>query len=187
LPRQSAERKPPLEPDAEATRKLAADRRAQQALVQRPGKFAAKRTRALEEAFLDGLREGWSVKKSAWAAEIETVSVYDWKNKSLATLRDDGTYVDDFALRWKRAYEDGCDVLEDAAHKRAVHGCERPVYQGGVLVGSVTEYSDTLLNLALRGKRPERYNTERHELSGPGGTPVAMKMEIEFIEAKGKK
>ena len=164
-----------------ALQRMAEERR-RSIIEQKPNKFEAKRSRALEEAFLDGLRDGWSVRKSAWAAQIDTASVYAWRNKSEASRRDDGSYVDDFALRWEQAFKDGVDVLEDAAHRRGVHGVERPVYQGGVMVGTVTEYSDTLLALSLRGKRPDRYNTERHELSGPGGGPVAMSMELEFID-----
>ena len=164
-----------------------AEERRRAAIAEPPGQFSAKRSRAVENEFLKSMAQGWSVSKSAWTAGIDSRSAYRWKADSLASLRDDGTYADDFCVRWEAAYEDGVDVLEDAAHRRAVHGVEKPVYQGGVMVGTVTEYSDTLLGLALRGKKPVRYNTERHEHSGPGGAAIPMAMEIEFIESKGKK
>ena len=164
-----------------------AEERRRAALAQPPSQYAAKRSPAVEGEFLKSMAQGWSVSKSAYTAGISSYTAYEWKRNSLASIREDGTYADDFCVRWEQAYEDGADVLEDAAHRRAVHGVEKPVYQGGVMVGTVTEYSDTLLGLALRGKRPARYNTERHELSGPGGAAIPMAMEIEFIESKGKK
>ena len=49
------------------------------------------------------------------------------------------------------------DAFQEEAHRRAVQGIEKPVYQGGRLVGTVREYSDTLLIFLLKGLRPERY------------------------------
>lgn len=178
--------KPPPEPNPDAIRRMAEEKRRAMRTAA-PSKFEYKRSHDREEAFLDGLREGWSVRKSAYAAGIATITVYDWKSKSEASKREDGTYKDDFVLRWSNAHSDGCDVLEDEALRRGVEGVEKPVYQGGVLVGTVTEYSDTMLALKMRGKLPGVYNTERHELSGPAGGPVAMAMEIEFVDVKGKK
>ena len=146
-----------------------------------------KRSPALEEAFLEGLRGGWSVSKSAWAAGVVEGTVRYWRNQSRITLQEDGTYTDDFCVRWDEAWDAGVEKLEDEATRRALHGVEKPVYQGGVLVGTTTEYSDTLLTFALRGKKPDRYNTERHELTGRNGAPIASKMEIEFVESKVKK
>ena len=146
-----------------------------------------KRNLILEEAFLEGLRGGWSVSKSAWAVGIVEGTARYWRNQSRATLQEDGTYTDDFCVRWDEAWDAGVEKLEDEATRRALHGVEKPVYQGGVLVGTTTEYSDTLLTFALRGKKPDRYNTERHELTGRNGAPIASKMEIEFVESKVKK
>lgn len=186
MAKSATQRKPPPEPNPDAIRRMAEEkRRAMKAAA--PAKFEHKRSYDREEAFLDGLREGWSVRKSAWAAGIATITVYDWKTKSEASRQEDGTYKDDFFVRWNNAHRDGCDVLEDEALRRGVEGVEKPIYQGGVLVGTVTEYSDTLLGLKLRGKIPDIYNTERHELSGPGGGPMAHTMEIEFVDSKGKK
>lgn len=148
-----------------------------------PNKFESKRTAAREQAFLETLSKGWSIKKSAWVAGISSMTAYAWRADSEASKQEDGSYVDDFAVRWETAWRDGVDGLEDEAHRRGVEGVEKPVYQGGVMVGTITEYSDTLLNLSLRGKRPERYNTERHEMSGPNGAPIPVAMEIEFIDS----
>ena len=48
-------------------------------------------------------------------------------------------------------------VLEPEAIRRAVEGVEKPVYQGGELVGYVREYSDTLLIFLLKGGKPHKY------------------------------
>lgn len=157
------------------------------AIPVRPPGSERKRSRQTEEAFLDGLRGGWSVSTAAWAAGVHDRTVRRWKAASLATKSKNGTFADDFALRWEEAYESGVDKLEDAAIRRAVEGVEKPVYQGGVLVGSVTEYSDTLLGLVLRGKRPEVYNTTRHEHAGKDGGVIGMSLEIEFVEPAAKK
>lgn len=178
--------KPAPVDNPDALEAMAQERR-RSLIAEPPSKFESKRSPAREAIFLTSMAQGWSVSKSAWTAGISSITAYQWKKDSLASLREDGTYADDFCVRWEAAYEDGVDVLEDAAHRRAVHGVEKPVYQQGVMVGTVTEYSDTLLGLALRGKKPARYNTERHEHSGPNGAAIPMAMEIEFIESKGKK
>lgn len=181
--------KPRPEPNPLAVAAMeAAQKRLQQRRPVRPD-FSAKRSKEVEALFLGGLCNGWSVSKSAWTAGIDTATAYNWRNASLAT-RDEETGIlkDDFADRWAAAWESGVDLLEDEAHRRAYDGVEKPVYQGGVLVGTVTEYSDTLMGLVLRGKRPERYNTERHEHTGKDGGAIAHSMSIEFVDGpKGKK
>ena len=57
------------------------------------------------------------------------------------------------------------DNLEAEAYRRAVEGVERPVYQGGRLVGTVREYSDSLLTIMLRARHPAYAKTA-------GGTSV---------------
>lgn len=47
--------------------------------------------------------------------------------------------------------------LEDEAYRRAVTGVQKPVFQGGVQVGVITEYSDTLLALLLKANAPGKY------------------------------
>lgn len=172
-------------PNEDAIRAYAAERRASLG-TPRP-KFDAKRCLEVEEAFLDGLRSSWSVAKSAWAAGIAETTAYAWKNASLATKRDDDTYKDDFCVRWAVAYDIGVASLEDEAIRRAKHGVEKPVYQGGVMVGTVTEYSDTLMSFVLRGKAPKTYNTERHEHTGPDGAAIEHNMTMTFVKSGQKK
>jgi hypothetical protein len=150
-------------------------------------KGTTKRTPELERLFLEGLADGHSITTSAWAINIHRTTAFDWRVKSEATKQEDGTYTDDFCVRWDQAVQAGTDRLEDEAIRRAARGYERPVFQGGVMVGTTTEYSDTLMALVLKGKRPEKYNTERHEMSGPNGGAIPVAMEIEFVDVKAKK
>ena len=69
----------------------------------------------------------------------------------------------DFAAAYEDAMDDGVDVLEDAAVKRAVEGVPEPVYQGGELVGHKQRYSDSLLELLLVGKRAGTYGKQAQQ------------------------
>jgi hypothetical protein len=175
--------KEPKVDNPEAVRRMAEERRAAMVRPRSPAHSPNKRSRELEEAFLDGLRDSWSVSKSAAAAGISVPTAYAWKYKSEESLQEDGTYKDDFCVRWEEAMQAGVDRLEDAAIRRAANGVEKPVYQGGVLVGTTTEYSDMLLGLVLRGKRPKTYNTERHEHTGADGKPMEMNMTVTFVKS----
>lgn len=174
--------KEPKLPNVEAARKIAASKRAAKPPARLDSKFAPKRSSGSEAAFLDGLRDSYSVSHSARAAGIDPTTAYEWKNISLASKQEDGSYIDDFCLRWVEAYEEGVDKIEDEITRRAVRGYEKPVYQGGILVGSVTEYSDTLAALVARGKRPGVYNTDRVEHTGRDGGPINHSIALEFIE-----
>lgn len=83
-------------------------------------------------------------------------------------VRDDDA---DFAAAWDIALEDAADMMEEEVHRRAVEGVLRPVYQGGKKVGSVREYSDTLLIFRLKAVRPEKYR-ERTEVRHRGKIDV---------------
>ena len=105
-----------------------------------------KKVPSVVEPFLAELAHGASVTAAAEYAGVSRAMVFRWR-------RDDP----EFARRWDEAVQMGVDRLEDEAHRRAVDGVVRPVYQGGAKVGEVREYSDTLLLAILRGKRPEVY------------------------------
>lgn len=145
-----------------------------------------KRSPELEQVFLEGLADGSSVTASAWAVGIDRSTAFLWRRQSEATVQDDGTYTDDFCVRWDEAIRAGVERLEDEAHRRAFHGYERPVYQGGVLVGTTTEYSDTLMTLLLKGKARHIYG-DKQEIMGKDGGAIAHSIEVEFVPFEGKK
>lgn len=62
-----------------------------------------------------------------------------------------------FAVQWADVEEKTTEAMEREAYRRGVEGVEKPVYQGGKLVGRVNEYSDTLLIFMLKARRPDKY------------------------------
>ncbi len=63
----------------------------------------------------------------------------------------------DFAARWDEAVDTAVDALEAEARRRALDGYDEPVFYRGRVCGQVRRYSDRLMELLLRGQRPERY------------------------------
>lgn len=118
-------------------------------------------SRPQREAFLAALSEGLSVHHAAGTVGRERRRFYNLRERDEA-----------FAELWRDAYDAGTMVLEDEARRRALEGIEEPVYQGGKLVGTVRRYSDRLLEVLLRARRPEMYRENRVELTGPQGGPL---------------
>jgi hypothetical protein len=110
--------------------------------------------------FLALLREGHTAAHAARVCDIERTTAYHAR-----------TTDPDFAAAWDIALEDGVQVLEEEARRRAVEGVtkEKGVYHQGVQVGreTVTDYSDTLLIFLLKAKRPEVYR-DRTEVKHTG-------------------
>lgn len=78
----------------------------------------------------------------------------------------------EFAKAWEAAVSDAFPVFEDEVRRRAFDGFDRPVYQQGMKVGVVREYSDKLAELMIRAGKPETYNprtTTQLEHSGAVG------------------
>lgn len=72
----------------------------------------------------------------------------------------------DFEKQFKHAFDDGLDSMEDEVVKRAVLGVDEPVFQGGLLVGHKTRYSDTLLMFFLEASR-KKFRSGDAELRRP--------------------
>lgn len=104
-----------------------------------------------KKTFLSVLRKSANVTRAAEAAGIDRSVAYGAKSSDKK-----------FAALWEDALEQAADLLEEEATRRAFEGCQRPIYQGGKLVGYVTEYSDTLMCLLLKAHKPARFR-ERSE------------------------
>jgi hypothetical protein len=104
-----------------------------------------------KRAFLAAFAERGNVRLACQAAKVGRSSHYVW-------LKADA----DYAARFQEAQAEAVDVLEAEAHRRAVQGVKRPVYQGGKRVGYVQEYSDVLLIFLLKAARPETYRDNVH-------------------------
>ena len=79
---------------------------------------------------------------------------------------------DEFSAAVAEAYRDFCDTLEKEAYRRAVEGWEEPVFQGGVLVGTVLKRSDRILELMLKRHIPEYRDRQTVDMNLSGGVLV---------------
>lgn len=138
-------------------------------IVGRDAKSVAReRQRRLQIAFLASYSVTGSVMIAASHAGIDPATHRNW-------LKTSPVYVEGFDL----ARDYAADLMEREARRRALAGSERPVFQGGRLVGTELVYSDRLLELLLKGSMPEKYK-ERHELGGPGGGPIPTSVAVTF-------
>jgi hypothetical protein len=119
------------------------------------------------------LSAGWSRGRACDEARIHIRTLADWRAKDDAFNQD-----------CKDAIERGTDVLEDASKFRATQGVVEPVFQQGGLVGYKVNMSDSLLQMMLGGRRPEKYAKQRVELNGPNGGEIPIKVEVEFVAPK---
>lgn len=80
---------------------------------------------------------------------------------------------EEFAAAWDEAVKLGTAALEDEAVRRAKDGTLRPVFYKGEKVGTIREYSDTLLIFLLKARDPDKYaDRVKKEVTGAGGGPV---------------
>lgn len=97
-------------------------------------------------ALLAAYRQCAHVTRASQLAGVTRTTHYAW-------LKENADYRDAF----QEAEQEAAVVLEEEAHRRAVLGVLKPVYQGGQLVGYETVYSDRLLELLMIGKNPNKY------------------------------
>jgi hypothetical protein len=124
--------------------------------------------RAWKARFLDALSKLGNVRAAAEIAGVDRSTAYRARSAR-------GKAAERFCAAWDEALEEAYDRLEQEAWRRAIVGTQRPVFHKGEPVGTVTEYSDRLLELLLRAHRPGKYELrQRLEHSGPGGGPIAI-------------
>jgi hypothetical protein len=117
------------------------------------------------DKFIDHLSRHGVVTVAAKAAGISRTEAYRQRAEEK-----------DFADRWNDAMEQAADMMEKEAIRRAYSGVMKPVWHQGAKVGSVKEYSDTLLIFLLKGARPGKFReNHRVEVSGPGGGAIPIK------------
>lgn len=131
--------------------------------------------REAQTRFLEAYAQSCTVLGACRISGVGRRTHYDW-------LDTDEAYV----RRFTDAKKDATDALLQEAVIRARVGVQRPVYQGGRLVGHVTEKSDTLMCFLLKGLMPETFR-ERVEHTGGGGGPVITRIERVIVEAPPRK
>jgi len=125
------------------------------------------------DAFIDAIRETGVVRHALRIAGVARSTAYDLR------AADPG-----FAAEWADAVEDFKDVVEAELLRRAVTGTDKPVFQGGVEVGAIREYSDTLLLAYLNAHAMDRgyVRQSRMELTGRDGGPLAIAASADGLE-----
>lgn len=113
-------------------------------------------------AFLDLLRETCNVTVAARAVGVSTTTVA--KHRQADPL---------FNERYDEALQEGVDLLEHEAHRRAFKGVDEPVFHKGEECGKVRKYSDPLTMFLLKAHRPTKYRDNTAlELTGKNGGPI---------------
>src|SRR5262245_20757525 len=107
----------------------------------------------LQARYLTALPKYFTITAALTAAGITMPVLRRWRERDAA-----------FLVREQDARNEMADKLEGEAVRRAFKGVKTPVYQGGLLAGYMTQYSDALLTLLLKAMRPEKYR-ERSEIS----------------------
>ena len=87
-------------------------------------------------------------------------------------------HSEDFAAQWDEALEEGTDLLEAEARRRAVTGINKPVFYKGEVVGSIPKYSDRLLIFLLKAHRPQMFG-DGVKVEQPGATDVGVDRDLE--------
>ena len=130
------------------------------------------RTRAIDwkPAFLKNLQATGNIRAACLAAKISRATFYEHRKADAA-----------FETQVSEALEDAGDILETEAWRRAVKGVLKPVFQQGSRVGSIREYSDTLLIFLLKGTKPQKYK-DRVEATGPNGGPIVTAVREVIVE-----
>lgn len=118
------------------------------------------RTDRAREKFIAVLAEFCNVSEAARAAGISRTAAYDWREADPA-----------FAALWDEAEQIAADKLEREAWRRAVEGTDRPIVHQGEITATYKEYSDRMLEILLKGHRPERY-VDRIKAEHTGSVPI---------------
>jgi hypothetical protein len=126
------------------------------------------RTPKKKAAFLASFEELHVVSDAAKAAGVARSTVYEWAEKD-----------SEFAKAWDELVDRSTDLLEREAYRRAAVGVEEPVFYQGKKVGVVKRFSDTLLIVLLKARKPDMYR-ERVEHTGAGGGPVEHRMRLDL-------
>jgi hypothetical protein len=109
--------------------------------------------RTLQDRYLAALPACFTVSAALTRAGATPRELARWREQS-----------GEFLVREQDARNQLADRLEAEAIRRAFKGVRVPVYQGGLLAGYVTQFSDQLLTLLLKAMRPDKYR-ERSEVS----------------------
>lgn len=131
-------------------------------------KLTLKKQKQFCESLVD---TGGNVTRACQMVGMSRTAIYEARNTK-----------PDFAEAWDDAVEQGTELLEQEAFRRAFKGVRKPVYQGGERVGYVQEYSDVLTIFLLKARRPEMYRDRASiEHTGANGGPVQHTVDLSAL------
>jgi hypothetical protein len=99
-----------------------------------------------EPLFLGAIQTGMSVKDAVLHAGVDITTPYRRR-----------AHDPEFRRAWNEAGEVGTRLLEIEAARRAYHGTLKPVFFQGMQCGVIREYSDQLMTVLLKARRPAKY------------------------------
>lgn len=97
-------------------------------------------------SFLESLQRLPNVQRACADAGISRSVAYHHRER-----------VKSFADAWDKAIAAGVERAEGEAWRRAVEGCDKPVFHQGEQCGAIREYSDTLLIFMLKAHKRTVY------------------------------
>jgi hypothetical protein len=128
-----------------------------------------KLTPARQQRFLKALAETGNVSASVDLAATSRTRIYELRKVDQA-----------FRAAWYDTENIASDRLEAEAWRRAVEGVREPLVSGGKVVRDddgnpivIRRYSDPMLTLLLKARRPERFRDRSSiEHTGKNGGPI---------------
>jgi hypothetical protein len=121
--------------------------------------------------FIKALGTCGNITWAATAAGISRQTAYEHKGND-----------PQFSAAWDEAIDLAVCHLEVEARRRAVEGILKPVFHGGEKVGSIREYSDTLLIFLLKAANPAKYRDGRVVIAGDPASPLKHEHTISVTE-----
>lgn len=122
-----------------------------------------------QDRFIEAFRICGNVTKSCEISNVSRGVIYGGEGWVSQDETNAGREL--FSERFEKARNESIEYIEAELYRRAVEGIEKPVYQGGKLVGHIQEYSDQLMMFLLRGLNPAKWREkfEGANLIGVGG------------------
>ena len=135
----------------------------------------------------DGQRRAYatnaqSITHEQWVTFFTMLSQTAHVTRSSQAAMIDRTYIyhrravdPEFNELFEQALTKGRETLLEEAQRRAFDGYEKPVFQGGMRVGIVREYSDSLAQFLLKGYMPKLFKerTENVNLNVDAGPALS--------------
>ena len=116
-----------------------------------------------KNTFLQAVATLGNIKRAADFTGINSANHYNW-------MKSDPAY----RAAAEIAFEEASDLLENEAYRRGHDGVDKPIFYQGVQCGVIREYSDSLLTLLLKARKPHVFGDKiKQEITGKDGAPLA--------------